>query len=100
MVQWVKDLALSLQWPGWLLWCRGDPWPGNFHTLWVWPKKKKKKKKPTAPKQLLSIFSCDLFKVYGAVIMFLSISDIGYLYAHSFFFSVLAGGLFIFWSFK
>ena len=29
--QWVKDLALSLPWPGLLLWCRFDPWPGNFH---------------------------------------------------------------------
>ena len=35
--QWVKNQALSLQWLGLLL-CRGlDPWPGNFHMLWVWP---------------------------------------------------------------
>ena len=38
MVQWVKDLALSLQWLGSLLWCRFDSWLGNFHVLWVWPK--------------------------------------------------------------
>ena len=39
VVQWVKDLAL-LQ-----LWLRFNPWPGNFHMLWVWRKKKKKKRK-------------------------------------------------------
>ena len=39
MEQWVKDLALPLGQRGF------DPWPGNFHTPWVWPKKKKKKKK-------------------------------------------------------
>ena len=32
-MQWLKDLALSL------LWHRFDPWPGNFHVLWAWPKK-------------------------------------------------------------
>ena len=26
----VKDLVLSLLWLGSLLWCRFDPWPGNF----------------------------------------------------------------------
>ena len=31
MAQWVKDLVLSLQQLMWLLWCRFDPWPGNFH---------------------------------------------------------------------
>ena len=39
VVQWVKDLALSLQQLGLLLWCRFDPWPGNYHMLWVWPEK-------------------------------------------------------------
>jgi len=38
MVQWVKDLALSLQWLGFLLWCGLVLWPGNFHMWWVWPK--------------------------------------------------------------
>lgn len=38
-VQWVKDLALSLEWLGLLLWHRFDPWPGNFHVPWGWPKK-------------------------------------------------------------
>ena len=32
----VKGPVLSL------LWCGLDPWPGNFHMSWVWPKKKKK----------------------------------------------------------
>ena len=36
---WVKDAVLSLQGP------RFNPWPRNFHTPWVWPKKKKKKRK-------------------------------------------------------
>ena len=31
LVQQVKDLALSLPWPGF------DPWPGKFHMLWVRP---------------------------------------------------------------
>ena len=44
MVQCVKDLALSLQGLGLLLWCGFDPWPGNVHVLQVQPKKKKKKK--------------------------------------------------------
>ena len=30
----IKDLVLSL------LWLRFDPWPGNFHMPWAWPKKK------------------------------------------------------------
>ena len=39
MVQWVRDLALSL------LWCRFDLWSGNFQKPQAWPKKKKKDKK-------------------------------------------------------
>ena len=35
---WVKDLALSLLCLGLLLWCRFDPWPGNFCMLWARPK--------------------------------------------------------------
>ena len=39
MEQWVKDQALSLKWLGLLLRrCVLDPWPGNFHMLWAWPK--------------------------------------------------------------
>ena len=41
MAQQVKDLVLSLQQLGLLLWYRFDPWPGNFHMPWLWPKKKK-----------------------------------------------------------
>ena len=33
MAQRVKDLALSLQQLGPLLWHGFDYWPGNFHTL-------------------------------------------------------------------
>ena len=44
MAQWVKDPALSLQRLGLLLWCRFNPWPRNFCTLQVQPKKKKKKR--------------------------------------------------------
>ena len=29
MVQWVKNLTLSLPW------CRFDPWPRNFHMAWA-----------------------------------------------------------------
>ena len=41
LVKWVKDLVL-LQ-----LQLTFDPWPRNFHMLWLWQKKKKKKKKVT-----------------------------------------------------
>lgn len=33
MAQWVKDLVLSLQQPGMLLWRGFDPWSGNVHIL-------------------------------------------------------------------
>ena len=39
MAQWVKDPMLSLQQFGSLLWCRLDPWPGNFHMPGVGQKK-------------------------------------------------------------
>ena len=42
MAQWVKDMALSLEWLGSLLWLGFDPWPRNFHVSQAWPKKKKK----------------------------------------------------------
>ena len=38
VVQQVKDLALSVQELGSLLWHRFDPWPRNFHMPWVQPK--------------------------------------------------------------
>ena len=44
VAKWVKDPVLPQ------LWLRSyqlrfDPWPGNFHVLWVRQKKKKKKRK-------------------------------------------------------
>ena len=45
LVQWVKDLVLSMQQLGLLLWHKFDPWPRNFHMPQVWPKKKKKERK-------------------------------------------------------
>lgn len=42
---WHGGLRIWLQWLR-LLWrCRFDPWPGNFHILWVQPFKKKKGRK-------------------------------------------------------
>ena len=35
VAQQVKDPVLSVQWPGSLLWCRFNPWTGNFHMPWV-----------------------------------------------------------------
>ena len=35
VAQQVKDLVLSLQWLKLLLWLGFNPWPGNFHVLWV-----------------------------------------------------------------
>ena len=32
-----------------LLWCGFDPWPRNFHMMWVWPKTNKQTNKK--PKQ-------------------------------------------------
>ena len=42
VVQQVKDPVLSLLWLVSPLWHGFDPWPRNFHILWVWPKKGKK----------------------------------------------------------
>ena len=44
MVQQVKDLVLTLQWLGLLLWCEMGPWPGNFHMPRVRPKNQTKSK--------------------------------------------------------
>ena len=51
----VKDLVLSLLWLRSLLWCRFDPWPGNFCMPQVWPKEKRKGKE----KKIGSISSSD-----------------------------------------
>ena len=45
MAQWVKDLALSLQQLGFLLWLRFDPWPQELPLPRVQPKKKRREKK-------------------------------------------------------
>ena len=49
MAQQVKDLVLSLQQLGLLLWRGFDPWPRNFHILQEGERKKKKKKNVTLP---------------------------------------------------
>ena len=41
VVQWIKDLVLSLLWLRLLLWHRFNPWPRNFHMPWMHPKRKK-----------------------------------------------------------
>ena len=38
----LKDLALPLLQCRLQLWLGFNPWPGNFHMLWVWLLKKKK----------------------------------------------------------
>ena len=45
MVQWVRDLVLSLPWLGLLLWHGFDPWLMNFCVPLMWPKKERKDKK-------------------------------------------------------
>ena len=44
VVQQVKDLALSLQQFGSLLWHGLCTWPRNFHMLRAWPRNKNKKR--------------------------------------------------------
>ena len=41
VVQWVKELVLTLLWLRLLLWRRFDPQPRNFRMARVWPKKEK-----------------------------------------------------------
>ena len=41
VTQWIKGLVLSLHQLRLLLWHKLDPWPRNFHMLWVQPKKRK-----------------------------------------------------------
>ena len=43
VVQWAKDLSFSLEQLRSLLWCRFDPWPGNFHMQQAQPKNSFKK---------------------------------------------------------
>ena len=53
MAERVKDLALSLQQLSLVLWCESDPWPRNFHMLWVHQKTNKKKTKRKKGKWVL-----------------------------------------------
>ena len=55
MAQQVKDLTLSLQQLGSLLWNEFDPWPRNFHMLQERPKKKKKERKKERKNDLARI---------------------------------------------
>ena len=43
VAQWVRDPALVPIWLRSLLWCRFDPWPGNFHVQRARPPPPKKK---------------------------------------------------------
>ena len=43
MAQQVKELVTAATPDTAVAWVQ--PWPGNFHMSWAWPKKKKKKKK-------------------------------------------------------
>ena len=36
-VQWIKDLVSPQLWHWSQLWLGFDPWPENFHMLWVQP---------------------------------------------------------------
>ena len=44
VAQWVKDLVLSLQWLGLLLWLGFSLWPRHFHMAPMQPKKHKQKR--------------------------------------------------------
>ena len=44
---WHSGLKDPVLWQLWLwsqVWLKFNPWPGNFHMLWVWPEKKQKQK--------------------------------------------------------
>ena len=53
MVQQVKDLVLSLQQLGVLLWRGFDPWPVNFYIPRMWPKTPPRQHSPTRGANLL-----------------------------------------------
>ena len=40
MVKQIEDSTLPQLWRRSELWLGFDPWPRNFHMLWVWPKNK------------------------------------------------------------
>ena len=41
LLRQIKDLALLQQWRKPQMQLGFDPWPGNFHILWIWPKMEK-----------------------------------------------------------
>ena len=53
------DLVLSLERLGSLLWYGFDPWPRNFHMLWVWPPPPPPRKKEKRKCCLLFLFCRD-----------------------------------------
>ena len=60
-VQWIEDLVLPQLWYRSQQWLRFSPWPGNFHVLWVQPKKKKKGQLVFKTPQMewwLQLYSC------------------------------------------
>ena len=60
MAQWVKDLVLSLQWLGLVLWLGFNPGPRNFCMPWMQPKNPKTHKTTKALQiSIVFLFSCD-----------------------------------------
>ena len=55
MGEWIKDLTLSLQWLGSLLWRGFHPWPRNLHMPQVRPRQNKQ----TQDKEESSAFQTD-----------------------------------------
>lgn len=52
MAQWIKELALSLQWPeGLLPWHGFSLWPGNFCLPQVQPEKKERERERVGEKE-------------------------------------------------
>ena len=56
-MQWVKESVLLLGF---------DPWLGNFHVLWVRPKKKKKKKNKRKTNRRADMHICYDFVEFSA----------------------------------
>ena len=73
LVQWVKDLALSLQQLCLLLWCGFDPWPGNFYMQQVLHKETKTNTKPIHYTDSILKQLCDLSSKNRDLILFVQI---------------------------
>ena len=75
VAHWDKDLVLSVQCLGLLLWCRLDPCPGNFHMLQAWPKKKKKEREREMFSHIFFYKVCFyVFMLPGLVLFFIGIT--------------------------